>query len=107
MTRPQKRYVSKAARKTILYIVATGLAMIILFPIFFLFSFSLMSGYEAYYEWPNPLIPKFSVKFKIDRTEEEVSFRLTKPSMEDLRNEGMPAKILEDLAMFELTRPSL
>ena len=68
MTRYAKRYLTRAARKTILYIVIVGLAMIILFPIFFLISFSLMSGYEAYYEWPNPLIPKFSTKLKLERT---------------------------------------
>ena len=49
MTPYAKRYLTRAARKTILYIVIVGLAMIILFPIFFLISFSLMSGYEAYY----------------------------------------------------------
>ena len=65
MTPYAKRYLTRAASKTILYIVIVGLAMIILFPIFFLISFSLMSGYEAYYEWPNPLIPKFSAKMKL------------------------------------------
>ncbi len=69
MTRYAKRHITRAARKTVLYIVVAGLAMIILFPIFFLISFSLMSGYEAYYEWPNPLIPKFSAQLKLARTD--------------------------------------
>lgn len=43
--------------------------MMILFPIFFLVSLSFMSGYEAYYEWPNPLVPHFFVKFQVERTE--------------------------------------
>ena len=43
--------------------------MMILFPIFFLVSLSFMSGYEAYYEWPNPLVPHFFVKFQVQPTE--------------------------------------
>jgi multiple sugar transport system permease protein len=70
MTRTQKRYLSRAARKTILYIIVAGLAMMILFPIFFLVSFSLMSGYETYYEWPSPLVPKFFVNLKLERFED-------------------------------------
>ncbi len=107
MTGHTKRYASRAARKTILYIVVSGIGMIILFPIFFLVSLSLMSNYEAYSEWPNPLIPKFSVKFKIDQTEEEGSFRLTKASMEELKNEGIPEQVLEDLTIFGLSRLSV
>ncbi len=70
MTRHTKRYLSRAARKTILYIVVAGLGIMILFPLFFLCSFSLMSDYEAYYEWPNPLIPRFSAQFRLDQSEE-------------------------------------
>jgi multiple sugar transport system permease protein len=44
--------------------------MVILFPIFFLVSFSFMSGYESYYEWPNPLIPSFVSRYKIEWLEQ-------------------------------------
>lgn len=70
MTRHTEHHVARAIRKTTLYIVVAGLGMIILFPIFFLCSFSLMSDYESYYEWPNPLIPRFSAKFRLDQSEE-------------------------------------
>jgi multiple sugar transport system permease protein len=69
VTRHTKRHFVRAAHKTTLYIVVVGLGMIILFPIFFLCSFSLMSDYESYYEWPNPLIPKFSIQLRLDQSE--------------------------------------
>ena len=59
MNRFFKRKMLRVARLATLYILVLGTAMIILFPIFFLVSFSFMSGYESYYEWPNPLLPSF------------------------------------------------
>jgi multiple sugar transport system permease protein len=70
VTRQTKRYLTKAARKTILYIVVTGLAMVIVFPMFFLVSFSFMSDYETYSEWPSPLIPKFSAHFQLRQVDD-------------------------------------
>lgn len=56
----------KMARTTSLYILVLGITMIILLPMVFLLSLSLMSDYEAY-GWPFPLIPSVSAKFKIER----------------------------------------
>jgi multiple sugar transport system permease protein len=106
--RQTKRHVARTARRTTLYIVVAGLGMIIIFPVFFLVSFSLMSDYEAYSEWPNPLIPKFSANFTLEQSaEKEVSFRLTRLTLADLRNAGLPEKVLEDMAIFTLTRLSI
>ena len=76
MTRHLHRQFSRLIRKTILYIIVTGLAMMILFPIFFLVAFSLMSDYEAYSEWPNPLLPKFFVRFKLEAVGEGYRFSI-------------------------------
>ena len=56
-------------RMTTIYILVSGVAMIIIFPMFFLFSFSLMSDYETYSEWPKPLLPRTSVEYRMDRSE--------------------------------------
>lgn len=56
----------RAARRTTLYVLVAGLAIIILLPIFFLFSFSLMSDAEIYNEWPIPLVPHLSTRFTIE-----------------------------------------
>ena len=60
-----KRTVFRSARRTTLYIVVLGIAMMLIFPMFFLFTFSLMSDYESYSEWPKPLLPKASVDFRL------------------------------------------
>ena len=65
------RKIYRSARTTTLYIVISGVAMALLFPIFFLFSFSLMSDYESYSEWPKPLIPSGSAEFRLSRVENE------------------------------------
>ena len=70
MNRFFKRKMLRAARLTTLYILVLGTAMIILFPIFFLVSFSFMSGYESYYEWPSPLLPSFVGRYKIELLEQ-------------------------------------
>ena len=62
-----KRQLRRTAKRTSLYIVLVGILFIIIFPIFFLFSFSFMSDYETYSEWPKPLIPSFKSTFMIDK----------------------------------------
>ena len=63
MDRVLKRQMMRSAKQTTIYIIVTGIAFIIIFPMFFLFSFSFMSDYETYSEWPKPLIPSFRVDF--------------------------------------------
>ncbi|MCF6334280.1 MAG: hypothetical protein L3J12_00880, partial [Spirochaetales bacterium] len=65
-----KRQLKRSAKRSSLYIVLAGIAFIIIFPIFFLFSFSFMSDYETYSEWPKPLIPSFKANFMIDKNSE-------------------------------------
>ncbi|RKX87956.1 MAG: ABC transporter permease [Spirochaetes bacterium] len=65
-----KRQLRRSAKRTSLYIVLVGIAFIIIFPVFFLFSFSFMSDYETYSEWPKPLVPSFKANFMIDKDAE-------------------------------------
>lgn len=60
-----KQNIYRSARTTSLYIVITGVAMMLIFPMFFLFTFSLMSDYESYAEWPKPLLPSTKVEFRM------------------------------------------
>lgn len=64
-----QRQLKRTAKRTSLYIIVVGIAFIIIFPMFFLFSFSFMSDYETYYEWPKPLIPSIRSEFMIDSDE--------------------------------------
>lgn len=50
--------------------------MIIIFPMFFLVSFSFMSDYETYSEWPSPLIPRFSARFQLVRIDDGYALRV-------------------------------
>ena len=67
MNNVQKRQLRRSAKRTSLYIVLVGIICIIIFPVFFLFSFSFMSDYETYSEWPKPLVPSFKANFMIDK----------------------------------------
>ncbi len=105
MNRSVKRGAIRAARMTTLYIMVIGVAMIILFPIFFLVSLSLMSGYESYYEWPNPLIPAFSAKYKLEKSDE--GYHLSIYNKAEKRYErfgpekfGTTAEDLEKISVF-------
>jgi multiple sugar transport system permease protein len=62
------RKTATAARAATFYILVTGIAAMILLPVFFLCSISLMSDSEAYNEWPLPLIPSISTRFTIEST---------------------------------------
>ncbi len=62
-----KRQLRRSAKRSALYIVLAGIAFIIIFPVFFLFSFSFMSDYETYSEWPKPLVPSFKTNFMINK----------------------------------------
>ena len=70
MNSAQQRQLRRSAKRTSLYIVLVGILFIIIFPIFFLFSFSFMSDYETYSEWPKPLVPSFKADFMIDKDTE-------------------------------------
>ena len=67
MNRMYKRQLRRSAKRASLYIVITGILIIIILPIFFLFSFSFMSDYETYSEWPKPLVPSLKAEFKLDK----------------------------------------
>lgn len=70
MDRLVKRNLKRSARLSALYITVIGIAFVIIFPMFFLVSFSFMSDYETFSEWPKPLFPSFRVDFVIDRDAE-------------------------------------
>ena len=71
-----KRTVFRSAKTTTLYIIVSGVAMALIFPMFFLFTFSLMSDYESYSEWPKPLIPSRSVDFQLSPLTEQDAYAL-------------------------------
>nr|WP_206076337.1 hypothetical protein [Marinitoga lauensis] len=62
-------YKSKSYKKilytTLFYIVVTGIILIIITPIYFLVTISLMSDQEAY-DWPTRLIPSFFNHFRLE-----------------------------------------
>ncbi|MBI9101766.1 MAG: carbohydrate ABC transporter permease [Spirochaetales bacterium] len=72
-----KRKIYRSARTTTLYIVVAGVAMALIFPMFFLFSFSLMSDYESYSEWPKPLIPSRNTRFELTPLEDPRTYQLS------------------------------
>jgi len=57
---------ARASRTSVFALLVAGIAIIILMPVFFLFSLSLMSDAEAYNEWPLPLLPSLRARFKIE-----------------------------------------
>jgi multiple sugar transport system permease protein len=71
-----RQSLNRSMRMTTLYIIVSGVAMIIMFPIFFLFSFSFMSDYESYSEWPKPLLPRSSVEYRMDQIDGD-NYRLS------------------------------
>jgi len=78
MAKSLKRTVYRSARTTTLYILVSGVAMTLLFPMFFLFTFSLMSDYESYSEWPKPVIPSRSVSYELSRLDgQEAAYTLS------------------------------
>ncbi|ANQ54527.1 ABC transporter permease [Thermosipho sp. 1063] len=56
---------NKIAKQTLFYIIIAGIILVILTPIYFLVSISLMSDQEAY-DWPTQMIPSFVNKFKLE-----------------------------------------
>ncbi|MDC7234432.1 MAG: carbohydrate ABC transporter permease [Spirochaetales bacterium] len=71
MNNKLRQNIYRSARSTSLYIVVTGVAMMLIFPMFFLFTTSLMSDYENYQEWPKPLLPSRTVDFRLVPLEEK------------------------------------
>lgn len=78
-----KRKLFKAAHLTSLYIVVIGVAFIILLPVYFLFTLSFMSDYEAYNEWPWPWYPHFKVKFLLEKENNALKLSVYKPVDKD------------------------
>ncbi len=60
---------------TSLYVVVIGIALVILFPLYFLIIISLMSDFEAY-RWPLSAAPSFSVTLRIYATDEGYRMRV-------------------------------
>jgi len=58
--------VSKFAKKTLFYILITGIGIIIITPLYFLVSLSFLSSREAY-QYPLPLVPAISSEFKLEK----------------------------------------
>jgi len=63
------RKFARVMRATIFYVMIAGIVLIILLPVFFLVSLSVMSDVEAYGEWPLPLRPRLSVRFKMEASD--------------------------------------
>ncbi|AEX86473.1 ABC transporter permease [Marinitoga sp. 1135] len=57
----------KILYSTLFYIVVAGIILVILTPIYFLVTISLMSDQEAY-DWPTRLVPSFYNHFRIERS---------------------------------------
>ena len=55
---------SKLIRKTIFYMFVTNLVLVILLPVFFLFSLSFLSTREAY-NYPLPILPSFKTEYSL------------------------------------------
>ncbi len=83
-----QRNLKRTAKRTSLYIVVLGIAFIIVFPMFFLFSFSFMSDYETYYEWPKPLVPSFKSEFMIDKDSEGYHLHIFNKAEDDFAGFG-------------------
>ena len=81
-----QRQLRRSAKRTSLYIILVGILFIIILPIFFLFSFSFMSDYETYSEWPKPLVPSLKSEFMIDKDTEGYHLYIFNKS----ENEFMP-----------------
>ncbi len=88
MNKSFKRNLFHSARLTSLYIIVAGIALIIIFPLFFLFSFSFMSDYETYSEWPKPLVPSIDADFKIDKNSEGYHLYIYNKAEKDFANFG-------------------
>ncbi len=70
------RKLVKAARAATFRVLICGIALVIIMPVFFLFSLSMMSDAESYNEWPLPLFPSFRAHFKIEAAEKGCSVLL-------------------------------
>jgi len=88
MDRVVKRTILRTAKQTTVYIVVLGIAFILIFPMFFLFSFSFMSDYETYSEWPKPMFPSFSAEFMINRDESGYHLHIFNKAEQDYLNFG-------------------
>ncbi|KLO22151.1 MULTISPECIES: carbohydrate ABC transporter permease [unclassified Marinitoga] len=67
-----KQSYKKILSTTIFYIIIAGIIMIIITPIYFLFTISLMSDQEAY-DWPTRLVPSFFNYFRLELSKPKLS----------------------------------
>lgn len=88
MEKVTQRKLRRMSHRASIYIVVIGIAFIIVFPMFFLFSFSFMSDYETYYEWPKPLVPSFKANFMIDKDDIGYHFHIFNKSEGDFAGFG-------------------
>ncbi len=68
MPRSLPASLANLARRTLLYVLVLGVAVVVLLPIYFLVALSFMSDYEVYQEKPLPLVPAFVHEFSLQRT---------------------------------------
>ncbi|QTA37555.1 ABC transporter permease subunit [Thermosipho ferrireducens] len=71
--------VAKIIRQTLFYIIVAGIVLVILTPIYFLVTISLMSDQEAY-DWPTQMIPSFFNKFKLEIVDNEFLISVYSPA---------------------------
>ena len=105
MDRTAKRSLIRSAKQTTVYIIVVGIAFILIFPMFFLFSFSFMSDYETYSEWPKPMLPSFNAEFMIDKDADGYHLHIYNKADKEFANFGPlffsnSVEDLEDLRRF-------
>lgn len=104
MDRTLQRSLLRSAKQTSVYIVVVGIAFILIFPMFFLFSFSFMSDYETYSEWPKPMLPSFSAEFLINSDADGYHLKIYNKSEGEFANFG-PLSFSEDNdSLLELSK---
>ena len=104
MDRAFKRSLVRSAKQTSVYIVVVGIAFILIFPMFFLFSFSFMSDYETYSEWPKPMLPSFRAEFSITSDSEGYHLKIYNKSEGDFANFGPLSFSADDDSLLELSK---
>ena len=93
------RRLKKAARTATLYVLVAGIAVVILAPIFFLGTLSFMSDFEAYNEWPLPLLPTWGVEFGLRKSPKGYLLSVRKQS-EDVFESVVEGRDPEALTRF-------
>lgn len=92
------RNLRKSLASTLFYLFVCTVAMVVLIPVYFLGTLSLMSDFEAYNEWPLPLTPALTSEFLMEKTEESVLVSIRK------RTDGSFAPLIESDDPGEISR---